>query len=158
MNIWLDSMHMFTQTMSQHYHQHICIYEFINNSSSPVIYAITNTFIIHPTYMYFIIHNSIHNIYAFTTITLWKIHQDILERFSTIIQTHKVFPIQFKTIWKMIKPFKTLMIMPRVNSSKNRWKELKVQNRKTRTEATRLPSGLLAMAGKTGLLSPPRSP
>jgi len=33
-----------------------------------------------------------------------------------------------------------------------------MQDRKTRTEATRLPSDLLAMAGKTGLLSPQSSP
>ena len=112
-------MHMFTQIISPHHHQHICIYEFINNSSLHDIYAITNTFTIQLTFMCSPITTQSTNIYAFTNINVFKIHQDSLEEFSSQIKIHKVFSNQFKAIGKLIKPLKTFIFMPRVNSKPN---------------------------------------
>ena len=63
--------------------QHICIYEFINNSPSLDIYAITNTITIQLTYMCLPTTTQSTNIYAFTNINFFKIHQDSLGVFSS---------------------------------------------------------------------------
>jgi len=145
-------------TISPHHHQHICIYEFINNSSPQDIYAITNTFTIQLTYMCSPITTQSTNIYAFTSINLFYIHQASLGEFSSQVKVHKVFSNQFRAIGKQIKPLKTFMFMPKVDSKQKRVKGTRNTKHKNWAEATCLASDLLAMAGETCPLLPHCSP